>query len=103
MIVGLVDLPDSLTGDYMANETNQQMLLYVATIVSTLNETYDGTPESNLYLFLNMDMDLWQRVKLVLLKTKMITIKGNYIRLTEAGKATAQKIDGMLKNKQATK
>ena len=68
------------------------MIAKIASILSTLNET-NGSPESMLYIFFDMDMDLWSRVRAVLIESELITIKGNYVTLTEKGRETAIKID----------
>lgn len=68
------------------------MLAKIAAVIATLAET-NGAPESSLYIFFGMDMDLWQRVRNVLIEGKLITIKGHYVTLTESGYETARKIN----------
>lgn len=72
--------------------TKDMMLARIAAILSTLNET-DGSPESMLYIFCEMKMDEYQMIRDVLTRAKFVTIKGNYVRLTEAGKETARKVN----------
>ena len=74
---------------------SKELLAKTAAIVATLGET-GGAPESTLYIFLNMDMQLWEMVREVLLAAKMIQIKGNYVTLTAEGKSIADKINGKL-------
>ena len=68
----------------------------IAAIVTTLNET-DGAPESMLYIFLDMNMDEWQTMRHLLVSNGLITIKGNYVTLTEQGKETARKLNKAIK------
>lgn len=68
------------------------MLAKIAAVIATLDET-NGSPESMLYIFFDMNMDLWMKVRAILIESDMITIKGNYVTLTAKGKETAQKIN----------
>lgn len=68
------------------------MLAKIAAVLSTLKET-GGSPESMLYIFFDMDMDVWTRVRNVLISENMIQIKGNYVTLTEYGLKKATQID----------
>ena len=71
------------------------MLAKIAAVIATLDET-NGSPESMLYIFFDMNMDVWTRVRDVLLEGDMITIKGNYVTLTEKGREIARKINAEL-------
>ena len=68
------------------------MLAKIAAVIATLDET-NGSPESMLYIFFSMDMDLWTKVRTILIESNLITVKGNYVTLTPAGKVTAQKLN----------
>lgn len=71
------------------------LLVQIAAIVTALYET-NGAPESMLYIFLDMNMDLWRKVRTILVESGMVTIKSNYVRLTESGKETAQKLNKVI-------
>jgi len=67
----------------------------IAAIIATLDET-NGSPESMLYIFFDMNMDVWTKVKTILIDADMITIKGNYVTLTAKGKETAKLLNEKL-------
>lgn len=67
-------------------------LAKIAAVIATLDET-DGSPESMLYIFFDMDMTTYQNVRNVLLDSELIVIKGNYVTLTQKGKELAQKLN----------
>lgn len=69
------------------------VLLYkVAAMLCALEET-NGAPESTMYLFCDTDLDMWTRLRAILIESKLITIKGNWVTLTPDGKMHAQKIN----------
>ena len=72
-----------------------QILTRIAAIVSTLNET-NGSPESMLYIFCEMNMDDWQTIRDILTRGRLVTIKGHFVMLTETGKETARKLDAVI-------
>ena len=75
--------------------TNNDLILRVATIVSTLAEI-DGSPESMLYVFCNMDMHGYETARDVLLQMELITIESHYVKLTAKGKDVARKINARI-------
>jgi hypothetical protein len=72
-----------------------ELLVKVAAIITTLLET-GGSPESMLYIFCDMDVDKWQMMRSILLKVGFVTIKGNYVTLTENGRIKAEKINQVI-------
>lgn len=76
--------------------TKNDVLTRVAAIVTTLEET-NGSPESMLYIFCEMNMQDYELIRDVLVKAKLVTIKGHYVTLTEEGKKTAQKLNEAIK------
>ena len=76
--------------------TKEMMLTRIAAIVTTLAET-NGTPESMLYIFCEMDMQAYEMIRDVLTRAKLVTIKGNYVTLTNEGKETARKLNEVTK------
>lgn len=74
---------------------DKSLLAKFAAVISTLDET-NGAPESSLYIFFDMDMDLWTRVRQVLIESKLVTIRGHYVELTDAGRETARKINAVI-------
>lgn len=71
------------------------MLQKVAAVLSTLKET-NGAPESMLYIFFDMDMDLWTRVRNILIAEKLIQVKSHYVTLTDYGMQKATEIDAAI-------
>lgn len=67
----------------------------VAAIIATLQET-NGSPESMLYIFLDMNMDLWTKVKTILIEADLISVKGNFVTLTANGQLTASKLNKLV-------
>lgn len=78
-------------------------LTQIAAIVATLNELNSGTPESQLYILCNMNMEQYQRVRSVLVKANYAKISGHFVTLTEDGKAFARKIESVLAENRASK
>lgn len=78
--------------------TKDLIMTRVAAIVSTLNET-NGSPESMLYIFCEMNMDDYQTIKQILVSAGFVSVKSNYITLTAKGKEIAIKLDSVLKGK----
>lgn len=76
----------------------QAIYVLVAGIITALADT-GGSPESNLYILCDMDMQKYRMVRFTLVEAGLVTIKGNYVRLTEAGKETAKRVEAVLKNK----
>lgn len=76
--------------------TKDKMLAHIAAILSALNET-NGSPESMLYIFCDMNMSEYGIIRDILINAKYVTIKGHYVTLTQAGKETAEKIDSLIK------
>jgi predicted transcriptional regulator len=67
--------------------------------LTALDET-NGSPESMLYIFCEMNMNDYQMIRDILVKAGFVTIKGNYVTLTSKGKKIAQKLNKHLANKQ---
>lgn len=65
------------------------LVVWVAAILSTLHELGTGTPESMLYLALGMDYEKFAEIRTLLVKCGWVTISGNYIELTAEGTAKA--------------
>ncbi len=74
-------------------------LAKIAAVISTLNET-NGSPESMLYIFFDMNMDAWLDVRRALLTSGVINVKGHYVTLTEKGRKLATDIDKAVAKKQ---
>lgn len=78
--------------------TPNELTARVAAILTTLEETNSGTPESNLYLFCGTNMDDWLLVRRMLVNCGYVTITSSWVELTEKGREVAEKINGALKN-----
>jgi len=72
-------------------------LAKIAAVIATLDET-NGSPESMLYIFFDMNMDLWSSVRSILVKGELVTIKGNYVTLTEKGRQIAKRLNKAIAN-----
>ena len=75
----------------------QELMVKVAAVLTALAETNSGTPESMLYILCDMDMSKWEILRHVLLGAGFVTIKGNFVTLTESGKETAIKLESVIK------
>ena len=82
--------------------TKDMMLMRIAAILTALAET-NGTPESMLYIFCEMDMQAYETIRDILVRAKYVTIKGNYVTLTNNGKEMAQKIEAQMAANKAAK
>lgn len=76
--------------------SKNELLKYIAAIVTTVAET-EIAPESSVYMALGMDMEKYQIVRNVMVGAKLITVSGNAIRLTDAGKEMADKVNALVK------
>ncbi len=61
-------------------------------VLRNLPRPEGGCPESALYLDLGGNIDEWQVVRACLVLGKLVTIKGNWVALTDAGRAMAAKV-----------
>lgn len=75
----------------------KQVLTLVAAILTTLAET-DGSPESTLYIFCDMDLNKWDTLRGIMVNAGWITVVNHYVTLTEDGRQTAQKIEAAIKS-----
>jgi hypothetical protein len=76
----------------MTTMSRNELLVKVAAILSTLEET-NGSPESMLYIFCDMNMDKWQYLRSILLSANFIQIRGHFVTLTEDGRIKANTIN----------
>lgn len=74
-----------------------EMLLKIAAILTALADC-NGSPESMLYIFCDMDMDKWTKLRYVLVESKLVSIKSNYVTLTPQGIETAAKLNKAISN-----
>jgi hypothetical protein len=77
--------------------TRDVLMTRIAAIVSSLGD--EGTPESMLYILCDMNMADWETVRDILVRGKLVSIKGHYVTLTESGKTTAAELNKLLKVK----
>lgn len=76
--------------------SKNELLKYIAAIVTTVAET-GIAPESSVYMALGMDMSKYQIVRNVMVGAKLITVANYTIRLTDAGKEMADKVNALVK------
>lgn len=74
-------------------------LTRIAAVVTTLAET-SGSPESALYIFCNMDIRAYETLRDILLKSGLVSIKGNFVTLTAEGQETAKRLNAAIAAKQ---
>lgn len=75
--------------------TKNDVLTRVAAIVTALDDT-NGSPESMLYIFCEMNMQDYELIRDILVKANLVSIKGNYVTLTDNGKQTAQRLNAAI-------
>ena len=75
--------------------TKDLLMSRVAAIVCTLAET-DGSPESMLYIFCDMNMADWEMVRDIIVRAKFVTISNHYVTLTEQGRVTARELENVM-------
>jgi hypothetical protein len=68
----------------------------IAAIVSSLGD--DGTPESMLYIFCDMNMQDYEIIRDILVKANLVSIRNHFVTLTQTGKETADKLNALIKN-----
>lgn len=76
--------------------TTDKVKYYVAAIVTALHEVAQPAPESSIYLALNMDIDLWYRLRSLLTLSKLITVSHHQITLTAKGVKLAEDCNAIL-------
>lgn len=76
--------------------TRNELNIRIAAILTTLFEC-NGCPESTLYVAIcNMNLADWELIRALLLRVQFITIKGNWVTLTELGAETAAKLEKLI-------
>jgi hypothetical protein len=76
--------------------TTNELKIHITAILLTALDTEPAFfPETMAYIALGGDDETWYAVRNVIVDTKMITLKGNLIKLTEAGRELAWKIKTM--------
>lgn len=78
--------------------TKDVLLTRIAAIVTTLDET-NGSPESMLYIFCEMNLEDWHTIKQMLISSGLMKCSGFYCSLTEKGKETAKQINSVIGDK----
>lgn len=73
--------------------TNTQINIVLCAILSTLDESPDGAPESILYLAAQQampDVD-WSQIEYVLVSSRLVTNDNHQMRITDRGREIAKK------------
>lgn len=73
--------------------TQNDLTALVAATVSTLAETNSGAPESTLYLLCGTDMRKWQLLRQVLVSADLVTIRANFVTLTDKGRELGARLN----------
>ena len=83
--------------------TRNELNALLCTVLTTLAETPDGSAiESTLYTGIGGDIHKWTSVKTILLAGKLATCTGHIVRLTDAGRAMADKVNAFAASKNKT-
>lgn len=78
--------------------TKDMLMARIAAIVTTLADM-GGSPESTLYLALGMDMDAWQTIRGIMLRSGLVNISSHYVTLTDSGKVTADRLNAVIEER----
>ena len=76
----------------MSKAELDQRMIKIASVIATLQET-NGSPESMLYIFFDMNIHSWTAVRDTLRTNGLIKISGNFVTLTEKGEALATRLN----------
>lgn len=80
--------------------TQQEAMLKTAAILTALEDgNNQGTPESMLYIFCDMDIHFWNSLKTIMLTAGLIKVSANFVTLTDKGRRTAQDINRLVASK----
>lgn len=78
--------------------TRDQLNAYLCAILTTALETEPAPfPESTGYLATGMNMTAWCKIKAIMEGAGLVTMTGNAIRLTDAGRKLAREIEAARK------
>ena len=76
--------------------SRNELIAYVAAILTTLRDLATDCAESTLYLTVGMDIVKWELLKGVLTGSGLVTISGYRVSLTPKGIETADKCNAVL-------
>ena len=76
--------------------TRKELTTYLAAILTSLADFPEGTPESNLYIAIGMDLQKWETVSSILTDNKWIKISSHWVTITPAGRAVADEVNSLL-------
>lgn len=76
--------------------TKDQIMTYVAAILTTLQECGGSGPESSVYLALGMDINVYSDIRGLLVASGLVTCKSYTLRLTEKGDQLATECNALL-------
>lgn len=75
---------------------NEKTTVLVASIVTTLHDLDTDCAESTIYLGMGMDLPAYEKIRQLLVLAGLVTVSGNRISLTSAGKVLASEINSVL-------
>ncbi len=75
--------------------TNPDPRALIAGILTTLAEVGDAA-ESTLYIALGMDLPLWEGIRDLLVRGKLVTVKHHRVTITDLGRRTAAQLEAVL-------
>lgn len=73
----------------------KELIARIASIVTTLAEQ-GGAPESTLYMFLDSDLVLWNRIRDAMVTDGTIEVKGHFVTITDKGRAQAAMLEALV-------
>lgn len=73
------------------------LIARLAAILTTLAEPdVQGTPESMLYILCDMNITDYQTLRSIMVGEGWISVKGNYVTITDAGREKAAQIEAAM-------
>lgn len=76
--------------------SKEQLMAYMAAILTALRDVGHDAAESTLYLAVGMDIELWHKLRAVLVGAGLVTVSGYRVALTPKGEATADKCNAVI-------
>jgi hypothetical protein len=76
--------------------SKEQVMTYVAAILTTLADLGTDCAESTVYMAMGMDLQKYEAIRGLLVASDLVTVRGNRIALTAKGRQTAERCNAVL-------
>lgn len=76
--------------------SKNEVYTYCAAILTTLHDVSIPVPASQFYMLLGMNMEKWETIRDILIKSHMIAIKHHLVSLTPDGIKIAMELNAKL-------